>query len=368
VEYRQLGTTGLRVSSLCLGAMNLGSEPGTDDEGVAVIRAAVDAGVNFVDTANVYGQGHNEEVVGRALQGIRDEVVLATKVAGLAGPGPNDHGVSRRAINLEAERSLRRLGTDWIDLYQIHHDDPATPLDESLEALDDLVRAGKVRYAGVSNFSGWRITRAHWIAAERRLRPIASEQPPYNMLERAAEREVIPACRAFGMGVIPWSPMAGGLLSGRVRGGVAPEGGRSSRVPLSEPERAPVVEVLDRLGALAGEAGVPLSRLALAWVRDAEGVTAPLVGPRTAEQLADALASLDVTIDAGLRARIDEVVPPGRSLWREAAEATQRRQGGREELIARWREQLREQRRRAAEQTGELEPAAAGGATAGRTA
>src|SRR5581483_4855156 len=310
---------GVRVAPLCLGVMNVGG-PTSEEDGIRMIHEALDAGVNFVDTANVYQGGRSEEIVGVALQGRRDEAVLATKVFNPMGTGPNDRGNSRVAIVRELENSLRRLQTDYVDLYQLHRFDETTPIEESLEALTDVVRQGKVRYVGISTFPAWRIAQAQHVAKEHGFVRIATEQPPYNLLEREVEREVVPACREYGMAIIPWSPLAGGLLSDRFRGGQAPAGARATEgFTLDAPHWADTHTAIDKLAALASEVGTTLSRVALAWLRDAPGVTSPIIGPRTTEQLRDALASLDVTVDDDQRKAVDEIVPPGASLWLKAA-------------------------------------------------
>src|SRR5882762_5706919 len=234
MDYRPLGHTGVKVSPLCLGAMMFGGWGNPDhDESVRIIHAALDAGINFVDTADVYSRGESEEIVGKALSGgRRDNVVLATKVHGTMGDDPNEFGNSRRWIVREVENSLRRLGTDWIDLYQIHRPEPDTDIDETLGALSDLVRAGKVRYIGSSTFPASQIVEAQWTAARRGRERFVCEQPPYSMLARQVEADVLPTCKRYGMGVIPWSPLGGGWLSGKWRKGQeAPESTRANRLP-----------------------------------------------------------------------------------------------------------------------------------------
>jgi aryl-alcohol dehydrogenase-like predicted oxidoreductase len=320
MEYRELGRTGVTVSPLCLGAMMFGSWGNPDhEESIRIIHRALDAGINFVDTADVYSAGESEEIVGKALAGRRDDVVLATKVHGSMGDDPNRRGNSRRWIVQEVENSLRRLQTDWIDLYQIHRWDPETDLDETLGALSDLVRAGKIRYFGSSTYPAHVIVEAQWVAERRGRERYLCEQPPYSILVRGIERDVLPVCRQYGMGVIPWSPLAGGWLSGRYRKGQeAPASTRSSRLPhrydLSLPENQRKLEAADGLARLAEEAGMTLIQLALAFVLEHPAVTAPIIGPRTMEQLESQLASLDVTLDAALLDRIDGIVPPGTNL------------------------------------------------------
>ena len=325
MEYRPLGRTGVQVSPLCLGAMMFGAWGNTDhDESIRIIHSALDAGINFIDTADVYSRGESEEIVAKALKGRRDEVVLATKVHGAMGEGPNELGNSRRWIIKECENSLRRLGTDWIDLYQIHRFDDNTDHDETLGALTDLVRAGKVRYLGSSTYPASEIVTAQWIAETRGHARFVCEQPPYSILVRGIEAEVLPLCRRLGMAVIPWSPLAGGWLSGRWRKGQAtPESTRAARIPqrydLSLPENQRKLDAADALAQVAEDAGITLIQLALAFVLQHPAVTAPIIGPRTMEQLESQLGALDVHLDATLLDRIDEIVPPGTTFTRADA-------------------------------------------------
>ncbi len=308
----------MKVSSLCLGAMMFGNWGNADhDESVSIIHRALDAGINFIDTADVYSRGESEEIVGKALAGgRRDDVVLATKVHGDMGEGPNQRGNSRRWIVREVEDSLRRLGTDWIDLYQIHRPEQDTDIEETLSALTDLVRAGKVRYIGSSTFPASEIVEAQWVSRDRRLERFASEQPPYSILARGVETDVLPTCVRHGIGVIPWSPLAGGWLSGRYRKGAeAPVSSRSGRIPqrfdlqLAANQRK--LEAADALAALADEAGISLIELAIAWVINHPAVTAAIIGPRTIEHLESQLPAAEISLDAALLDRIDEIVPPG---------------------------------------------------------
>ena len=318
MEYRQLGRTGVKVSPLCLGCMMFGGRTNAEDS-YAIIDAALDAGINFVDTANVYSRGKSEEVTGQALKrnGKRARVVLATKVHGTMDEAdPNAQGTSRRHIIAECEASLRRLQTDYIDLYQLHRPRPEIAIDETLRALDDLVRAGKVRYIGTSTFAAWQVVESLWVAKEHGLNRFVSEQPPYNLLDRRVERELIPMCRTFGIGVIPWSPLAGGLLTGKYRRGERlPEGSRFSNVPADSPlarrlnDR--VFDVVDALEPIAKDRGCTMSQLALAWVAHQPGVTSPIIGPRTMDQVKDNLKALDVQLTVEDDKRIDEAIPPG---------------------------------------------------------
>jgi len=321
VEYRPLGRTGVSVSPLCLGTMMFGAWGNPDhDESIRIIHRALDAGINFVDTADVYSRGESEEIVGKALAGgRRDRVVLATKFHGRMGDGPNEQGNSRRWIMQEVDSSLRRLGTDWIDLYQVHRPEPDTDVDETLGALTDLVRAGKIRYLGSSTFPAHAIVEAQWAAERRGRERVVCEQPPYSILARGIEADVLTVCASYGMGVIPWSPLAGGWLSGRYRKGKkAPQSTRAERIPqrfdLSLPENQRKLEAADRLGALAEEAGISLIHLALGFVLEHPAVTAPIIGPRTMEQLESQLGATEVELDTELLDRIDEIVPPGTNL------------------------------------------------------
>lgn len=322
MELRYLGRTGVRVSPLCLGAMMFGAWGNTDhDESVRIIHRALEAGINFVDTADVYSAGESEEIVGKALKGRRDDVVLATKVHGTMGEDPNRQGNSRRWIVRACEDSLRRLGTDWIDLYQIHRPDPRCDIDETLGALTDLVRDGKVRYVGSSTFPPSEIVEAQWSAERRGHERFVTEQPPYSILVRGIETEVLPVCQRYGMGVIPWSPLAGGWLTGRFRKGQdLPVSHRAQRIPsrydMSLPGNQRKLDAVEALAQLAEKSGMSLIHLSLAFVLSHPGVTAPIIGPRTMEQLDSQLGAADVMLDADLLDAIDEIVPPGTTLSR----------------------------------------------------
>jgi aryl-alcohol dehydrogenase-like predicted oxidoreductase len=317
MELRLLGRTGVKVSPLCLGAMMFGEWGNTDHEdSVRIIHAALDAGINFVDTADVYSRGESEEIVGKALKGRRDNVVLATKVHGSMGDDPNEFGNSRRWIVREVENSLRRLGTDWIDLYQIHRPEMDTDIDETLGALSDLVHQGKVRYIGSSTFPPSQIVEAQWVAERRGRERFICEQPPYSILVRQIEADVLPTCMRYGMGVIPWSPLTGGWLSGRWRKGKdAPDSTRAQRLPhrydLSLPVNQRKLDAVEELAQLAEEAGLTLIEMALAFVLRHPAVTAPIIGPRTMEQLESQLSAVAVTLSDDVLDRIDQIVPPG---------------------------------------------------------
>ena len=309
------------MSPLCLGAMMFGAWGNPDhDESVRIIHRALDAGINFVDTADVYGRGESEEIVGKALAGgRRDNVVLATKVHGTMGDDPNEFGNTRRWIIREVENSLRRLGTDWIDLYQIHRPEDDTAIDETLGALTDLVRAGKVRYIGSSTFPASQIVEAQWVAERRGRERFVSEQPPYSILVRGVENDVLPTAQRHGMAVIPWSPLAGGWLSGRYRkDSELPQSHRAERIParfdMSLPANQLKLEAADGLAKLAEDAGMTLIEMALAFVMNHPAVTAPIIGPRTMEQLESQLPAAEVTLTDDVLDRIDELVPPGVNL------------------------------------------------------
>jgi len=318
MEQRTLGHTGVSVSSLCLGAMMFGAWGEPDhDAGIAIIHRALDAGINFIDTADVYSRGESEEIVGKALGGGRREnVVLATKFHGTMGDDPNQAGNSRRWIMREVDASLKRLQTDWIDLYQVHRWDPWTDHEETLGALSDLVTQGKVRYIGSSTYPASEIVNAQWVARERRLQRFVCEQPPYSILARGIEADVLPTCSAAGMGVIPWSPLAGGWLSGRWRKGAEDLTSRRAamipqRYDLSIPANQAKLDAADALATLADEAGISLIHLSLAFVIRHPAVTAAIIGPRTMEQLESQLGAAEVHLDDEVLDRIDEIVPPG---------------------------------------------------------
>ena len=318
MEHRPLGRTGVSVSKFCLGAMMFGAWGNPDhDESVRIIHAALDAGVNFIDTADVYGQGESEEIVAKALAGgRRDNVVLATKFHNAMGDDPNQRGNSRRWIMRAVEDSLRRLGTDWIDLYQVHRPDPGTDIEETLGALSDLVHQGKVRYIGGSTFPASAIVEAQWAARDRGLQRFVTEQPPYSILVRAIEADVLPTCSRYGMGVMSYSPLTGGWLSGRWRKSTGQQSSsRAGRLPerfdLSHPANQRKLDAVEELAQLADEAGITLIQLAIAFVLRHPAITAALIGPRTMDQLEGQLAAVDVVLDDALLDRIDEIVPPG---------------------------------------------------------
>ncbi len=313
MQYRQLGRTGLRVSPLCLGTMNFGQQTSEADS-FAIMDQALEHGINFFDTANRYGReihlGFTEEIIGRWLAqgGRRERIVLATKVYGAMGEGPNDRGLSAYHIRRACEDSLRRLKTDHIDLYQMHHVDRNTPWDEIWQAMEQLVREGKVLYVGSSNFAGWHITHANCVAQQRHFLGLVSEQSLYNLTARTIELEVLPACRAFGVGVIPWSPLGGGLLAGALE--KASTGRRASdSVQQKIDQYRPKLEAYE---AFCRELGAQPADVALAWLLHNPAVTAPIIGPRTREQLDASLAALEVQLGSEHLAQLDQIFPgPG---------------------------------------------------------
>jgi aryl-alcohol dehydrogenase-like predicted oxidoreductase len=314
MEYRLLGRTGVRVSPLCLGAMNFGGA--TDErESVRLVHAALDAGINFVDTADVYNQGQSEVVVGTALAGRRHEVVVATKVHGRTGPGPNDQGNSRLHILRACDESLRRLATDYIDLYQVHRPSPEIPIDETLGALTDLVRAGKVRYVGCSTHPAWMVMEALAVSERLGLARYVSEQPPYNLLDRRIENELVPLAERHGLAILPWAPIAQGVLAGRyVPGEDRPADSRAARQPDSIYSRRVTVRGIEagqRFAELARAHGRTPGQFALVWCKDQPCVTAPIIGPRTEAQLAELLPVLEMSLTPGERVACDAINPPG---------------------------------------------------------
>ncbi len=320
MEMRSLGRTGLKVSPLCLGTMMFGAWGNADHaDSVRIIERALDAGINFLDTADVYAAGESEEIVAKAIKGKRDRIVLATKFHGAMGEGPNERGNSRRWIVQAVENSLRRLGTDWIDLYQVHRPDPETDIDETLGALTDLVRAGKVRYIGTSTFPAHEIVEAEWAADRRGRERFVCEQPLYSMLARGIEADVLPVCQRYGMGVISWSPLSGGWLTGRYRvDAEVPVSGRASRVPklfdLSIHANQRKLEAAEALARIADEAGLTLIHMALAFVIRHPGITSAIIGPRTIEHLESQLGADTLVLGDDVLDRIDEIVPPGMTL------------------------------------------------------
>jgi aryl-alcohol dehydrogenase-like predicted oxidoreductase len=319
MEYRPLGRTGVQVSKLCLGAMMFGAWGNSDhDDSIRIIHRALDAGVNFVDTADVYSGGESEEIVGKALKGRREDVVLATKFWGPMGDDPNQRGVSRRWIVAEVESSLRRLGTDWIDLYQMHRPDPAVDIDETLGALTDLVHQGKVRYIGSSSFSASEIVEAQWASRDRNLQRFRTEQPPYSLLVRGIELDVLPTAARHGMGILTYSPLAGGWLSGSWTADSSPTSPArqrlAARFDMSLPENQRKLEAVEQLAKVGEDGGLSLIELAIGFVLHHPAVTSAIIGPRTMEQLESQLPAADAVLDTATLDRIDEIVAPGVNL------------------------------------------------------
>ncbi|WP_405406753.1 aldo/keto reductase [Streptomyces sp. NBC_01104] len=311
MQYRTLGRTGIKVSPYCLGAMMFGAFGNTDHEDCTrIVHRALDAGINFVDTADMYSRGESEEILAKALKGRRDNVVLATKAHVAMGDDPNQQGNSRRWIVRAVEDSLRRLQTDHIDLYQMHRPDPDTDVEETLSALTDLMRAGKVRAIGSSTTPSAEIVEAQWVADRRGLQRFRTEQPPYSILNRGIERDVLPLCEQYGMGALVWSPLAQGLLTGRYRKGEAVDTHRAAFgfKHLRDERRLDVVE---QLIPLADEAGIKMSHLAVAFTIAHPGVTSAIIGPRTMDHLEDLLDGMGTTLDDEILDRIDAIVPPG---------------------------------------------------------
>jgi aryl-alcohol dehydrogenase-like predicted oxidoreductase len=317
VQQRQLGRTGTWVSAFCLGTANFGA--GTEEsDAIETVHAALDAGVSFVDTANVYGTlpGQSETMLGRALKGRRDSVVLASKVISPVGDGPNDRGGGFRHVVMQCEASLRRLQTDWLDLYQLHAWDSSTPLEETLRALDHLISQGKVRYVGTSNFAAWQVVEALWTAERQGLKsPPVTEQTHYSLLHRLPETELFPMAEAHDVGLLVYSPLSAGILTGKYQAGI-PSGTRFAEQPAWAEAIDPVRlrNVVGELGDLATASDVTLQQLALAWVASRSGVTSVILGPRNARQLLDNLSAVPIEVSAEVAARVDAIVTPGTTM------------------------------------------------------
>ena len=319
MEYRSLGRTGMQVSILCLGCMMFGGRT-AEPESMDIIDRAIGSGINFLDTANVYSRGKSEEAVGKALQrnGKRSRIVLATKVHGkMDDDDPNASDNGRRHIIEQCEPSLRRLQTDYIDLYQIHRPSSKNPIDETLRALDDLVRSGKVRFVGTSTYAAWQVIESLWVSKELGLNRFVSEQPPYHLLDRRIERELVPMALTYGIGIIPWSPLAGGFLTGKYQRGQARL--NDARFSASNEwtdrhftDRA--FDALELIEKIAAEKVCSISQFALAWCAGQPGITSPIIGPRTMEQLEDNLGAAAVKVTDEDKARIDALIPPGREI------------------------------------------------------
>jgi len=312
MRYKNLGKTGTKVSELCLGTMIFGQQV-DETTAVKIINRAVDLGINFIDTADVYAKGRSEEIVGNAIRGMRDDIVLATKVRGRTGPDPNGEGLSRKHIMRNLETSLKRLGTDYIDLYQVHRVDPATPLKETMATLSDLVRSGKVRYIGCSNFPAWQLEKALRISEVQGVEAFATVQPRYNVVDRDIERELLPLCVEEGIGVIPYSPLAGGILTGKYHlGKPAPEGSRGQLRPVMvsrylNPRNQAILQVLEEVSS---ETGMSLSQISLAWLMANPAITSPIVGASKLEQLEENIGVLDHSLPVETLTRISEASKP----------------------------------------------------------
>ncbi len=319
MEYRSLGRTGVMVSPLCLGAMNFGG-PTTEEDSIKILNRALEGGINFIDSANSYNAGESERILGRALKqnGQRDRLVLATKVFSRVGEDPNDGGASRWHILKSCEDSLRRLQTDHIDLYQLHRPSATIPQDETLRAFDDLVRAGKVRYIGCSTHPAWKVMEALAISEKHHLARYISEQPPYNMLDRRIENELVPLCQQYGLAILPWSPLAMGMLAGRYPAdGTLPQGSRAARAgsgPIVERVTPRAVEVGWKVAELAKARGLSAAQFSLLWCKDQAGITAPIIGPRTLAHLEDFLPVMEMKLAEEDRAACDALVHPGNAV------------------------------------------------------
>jgi aryl-alcohol dehydrogenase-like predicted oxidoreductase len=320
MRYRTLGATGMHVSPLALGTMMLGAWGNRDrSECVRMVNVALDAGINLVDSADVYADGETEEILGEAMAGRRDDVIVATKVHGPMGEDPNRRGNSRRWITRACEDSLRRLRTDWIDLYQLHRPDPTCDIDETLSALSDLIHSGKVRAIGTSTFQAEEIVESLWVSERRGHERFRCEQPPYNIFTRGVEAAVLPTCRRHGMGVITWTPLCGGWLTGRYRRGVSVQASpRTEHYPErfdpTLPQNMRKLDLVEELITIAADSGLTMTRLALGFVTSNPAVTAVIIGPRTMDQLVDQLGAMEVELDESVLARIDELVPPGTTI------------------------------------------------------
>lgn len=328
MKYNNLGRTGAKVSQLCLGTMNFGGRT-NEVESINIIHHALENGMNFIDTANVYGhdpadfntgRGRSEEIVGKALQqsSKRNQMILATKAYFPMSDDPNDQGSSRRHLIDQCEASLKRLNTDYIDLYQLHHPSNEIPIDETLRALDDLIRAGKVRYIGTSSFAAWQVMESLWAAKEYGLNRFVCEQPAYNLLDRRIERELVPMAQTYGIAIIPWSPTAGGFLTGQYQRDVSPPSGSRFaefwRAAEQHHQTDRAYELLELLETISKEKGCTTYQLALAWVAQQPGITSPIIGPRTMAHLESSLDALDIEITLEDSKRIDAVAAPGRAI------------------------------------------------------
>lgn len=316
MEYRSLGRTGVQVGNPCFGTMTFGWDPhdwgSTEEDSIRLVDHALSLGINFFDTADIYARGVSETILGKALKGKWDKVVLATKCHGrMDDTDPNAWGNTRRHVVMACEASLKRLGCETIDLYQIHRPQPSVPIEETLRGLDDLVRAGKVRYVGCSTFAAWQVCEAHYIAKQLGVQPFVSEQPPLNLLDRRIERELLPFCQTYDLAVIPWSPLAGGQLTGKY---LEPAEAKGARYGSSDPAgrvNEKTTEVVRRLKGVADQAGITLTQLSLAWVAGHAGVTCPIIGARSEKQLEESVAACQIKLDEATLEAIDAIVAPG---------------------------------------------------------
>ena len=319
MQYRTLGRTGVQVSSLVLGTMNFGAlGRTTQDDVTGIVDAALEAGINLIDTADRYSLGESEELVGKAIAGRRDDIVLATKVYSPMSEEPNHQGTSRRWIVTELDNSLRRLGVDYVDLYQIHRWDPKTSDEETLSALTDLQRAGKIRYFGSSTYPAYRVVQAQWASRENKLGRFVTEQPSYSILQRGIERDVLPVTEEYGLGVLAWSPLASGWLSGAIREGKELTTSRSQSLPqrfdVSIPSNRARMDAVEKLAVVADEAGLTMIQLALGFVTAHPAVTSAIIGPRTLDHLQSQLAAAETVLSADILDAIDQIVAPGTDL------------------------------------------------------
>lgn len=315
MEYRSLGRTGVQVSAACLGTMTFGWHPedwgSKEEEALKIAAKAFDLGINFFDTADVYGRGTSETILGKAIKGKRNKLVIASKCHGkMDDKDPNAWGNSRKHLVEACEASLKRLGTDWIDLYQIHRPQPDIPIDETLRGLEDLVRSGKIRYAGCSTFAAWQVCEAHYVAKELGIAGFVSEQPPYNLLDRRIERELLPFCRTYGYAVIPWSPLAGGQLSGKYLDGKPKRGRYTKSDPMNRINKESS-SIVSKLAKIAQKNDFSLTTLALAWVANQPGITSPIIGARSIKDLEESALACQVHLSEKVLKQVDEAVPPG---------------------------------------------------------
>lgn len=315
MEYRSLGRTGVQVSVACMGTMTFGWHPedwgSQEEESLKIAAKAIDLGINFFDTADVYARGVSETILGKAIKGKRDKLVIASKCHGkMSDDDPNAWGNSRKHVVEACDASLRRLQTDWIDLYQIHRPQPEIPIDETLRGMEDLVRTGKIRYAGCSTFAAWQVCEAHYVSKELGIAGFISEQPPYNLLDRRIERELLPFCRTYGYAVIPWSPLAGGQLSGKYLEGKPKKGRYATSDPANRINRQSSA-LVGKLAKIAEKNGMSLTTLSLAWVASQPGITSPIIGARNIKSLEESAAACQVQLTEKVMKQIDAVVAPG---------------------------------------------------------